>query len=98
MGVATLMPGSWQRHHRLARDGRPDVSFALQRRRRRMKWVTRERPKIDRIACPWLVVRFIDRGAGIPVRAAVTPPTPPTSTRTDRPHPTAQPARGGKAA
>ena len=26
-----------------------------------MKWVTRERPKIDRIACPWLVVRFIDR-------------------------------------
>jgi hypothetical protein len=26
-----------------------------------MKWVTRERPKIDRIACPWLVVRFIDQ-------------------------------------
>lgn len=26
-----------------------------------MKWVTRERPKIDRIACPWLVGRFIDR-------------------------------------
>jgi rhodanese-related sulfurtransferase len=24
------------------------------------KWVTRERPKIDRIACPWLVARFID--------------------------------------
>jgi hypothetical protein len=23
-------------------------------------WVTRERPKIDRIACPWLVRRFID--------------------------------------
>ena len=28
-----------------------------------MKWITRERPKIDRIACPWLVERFIDRGA-----------------------------------
>lgn len=28
-----------------------------------MKWVTRERPKIDRIACPWLVTRFIDRDA-----------------------------------
>ena len=28
-----------------------------------MKWITRERPKIDRIACPWLVVRFIDREA-----------------------------------
>ncbi len=26
-----------------------------------MKWVTRERPKIDRIACPWLVARFVDK-------------------------------------
>ena len=25
-----------------------------------MKWVTRERPKIDRVACPWLIARFID--------------------------------------
>jgi hypothetical protein len=25
-----------------------------------MKWVTREHPKIDRIACPWLIARFID--------------------------------------
>jgi len=25
-----------------------------------MKWITRERPKIDRIACPWLISRFID--------------------------------------
>jgi hypothetical protein len=25
-----------------------------------MKWVTRERPKIDRIACPWLIARYID--------------------------------------
>ena len=28
-----------------------------------MKWVTRERPKIDRIACPWLISRFIDKEA-----------------------------------
>ena len=28
-----------------------------------MKWITRERPKIDRVACPWLIARFIDRGA-----------------------------------
>jgi rhodanese-related sulfurtransferase len=27
------------------------------------RWVTRERPKIDRIACPWLITRFIDREA-----------------------------------
>lgn len=26
-----------------------------------MKWITRERPKIDRIACPWLITRFIDK-------------------------------------
>lgn len=26
-----------------------------------MKWVTRHRPKIDRIACPWLIARFVDR-------------------------------------
>ena len=25
-----------------------------------MQWVTRERPKIDRIACPWLITRFIE--------------------------------------
>ena len=25
-----------------------------------MRWITRERPKIDRIACPWLIKRFID--------------------------------------
>ena len=30
-----------------------------------MKWITRERPKIDRIACPWLISRFIDREAEI---------------------------------
>ena len=26
-----------------------------------MKWVTRERPKVDRVACPWLIKRFIDK-------------------------------------
>jgi hypothetical protein len=30
-----------------------------------MKWITRERPKIDRIACPWLISRFIDADAEI---------------------------------
>jgi hypothetical protein len=25
-----------------------------------MKWVTRARPKVDRIACPWLIKRFVD--------------------------------------
>ncbi len=28
-----------------------------------MKWITRDRPKIDRIACPWLIKKFIDKDA-----------------------------------
>lgn len=28
-----------------------------------MKWITRDRPKIDRIACPWLIRKFIDHEA-----------------------------------
>jgi len=30
-----------------------------------MKWITREHPKIDRIACPWLIKRFVDHDAEI---------------------------------
>ncbi|HEY8511005.1 MAG TPA: chromate resistance protein ChrB domain-containing protein [Cyclobacteriaceae bacterium] len=28
-----------------------------------MKWISRERPKIDRIACPWLIKNFVDPNA-----------------------------------
>lgn len=28
-----------------------------------MRWITREHPKIDRVACPWLITKFIDAGA-----------------------------------
>lgn len=28
-----------------------------------MNWITRERPKIDRIACPWLIKNFVDKEA-----------------------------------
>jgi len=30
-----------------------------------MRWITREKPKIDRLACPWLIKRFIDQEAEI---------------------------------
>src|SRR6266568_4199009 len=30
-----------------------------------MKWITRARPKTDRIACPWLITKFIDPDAEI---------------------------------
>src|SRR5512141_1824870 len=29
----------------------------------RMKWITRERVKVDRVACPWLIKKFVDRDA-----------------------------------
>jgi hypothetical protein len=28
-----------------------------------MKWVTRERPMVDRVACPWLIKKFVDADA-----------------------------------
>jgi hypothetical protein len=28
-----------------------------------MKWITREHPRVDRVACPWLVQRFVDKNA-----------------------------------
>ena len=28
-----------------------------------MKWVTREKVKVDRVACPWLIKKFVDPGA-----------------------------------
>ncbi len=45
-----------------------------------MKWVTRERPKIDRIACPWLISRFIDRDAQFLYVPAAEVPTTSAST------------------
>src|ERR1700731_3177634 len=54
-------------------DVRPDEEFAAdpglvpgsmrRNRQGRTLWVTRERPKIDRIACPWLIRRFVDPAA-----------------------------------
>jgi hypothetical protein len=28
-----------------------------------MKWITRERVKVDRVACPWLIKKFVDQDA-----------------------------------
>jgi hypothetical protein len=53
-----------------------------------MQWITRERPKIDRIACPWLIARFIDKAPEflyVPaseVLSTARPPAPsPTTSR-----------------
>jgi rhodanese-related sulfurtransferase len=41
----------------------PAVRIPPRDRQGRTIWVTRSRPKIDRIACPWLIRRFVDPGA-----------------------------------
>lgn len=66
---------AWLRHHNIAADvleggfeawserGRPTVPVSAIPERDasgRTVWVTRARPKIDRIACPWLIRRFVD--------------------------------------
>ena len=28
-----------------------------------MKWITREKVKVDRVACPWLIRKFVDKDA-----------------------------------
>lgn len=48
-GIAAWRDGKWP----VRRKGKPSEAI----------WVTREHPKIDRIACPWLVSRFIDPDA-----------------------------------
>lgn len=47
----------WRAHRLPAVLKRPDWGVTGERPSR---WITRERPKIDRIACPWLIRRFID--------------------------------------
>jgi hypothetical protein len=44
-----------------------------------MKWVTRHRPKIDRIARPWLIARFVDKGSFMcrPISGTVDGPVMP---------------------
>jgi rhodanese-related sulfurtransferase len=69
---------AWLRHRGIPSDsleggfeawisaGLPTVPFAKLPRRNReghTVWVTRARPKIDRIACPWLIRRFVDPDA-----------------------------------
>ena len=39
------------------------MSFCVREEYRTMKWVTRERVKVDRVACPWLIRKFVDPDA-----------------------------------
>src|SRR6476661_8701379 len=44
---------------------RCSVASQLEEEDHTMKWVTREHPRTDRIACPWLIRKFIDADAEI---------------------------------
>lgn len=91
--------GAWLRHSGIPTDVLEDgfdgwskaalplvetARMPLPDRQGRTVWVTRSRPKVDRIACPWLIRRFIDPGAvflfvapaevqGVAERFAATP-------------------------
>src|SRR6266566_6607252 len=53
-----LFAGRWCANHR-------SITAWAVREKTEVKWVTRQRPKTDRIACPWLIRRFIDPAADI---------------------------------
>ena len=52
----------------------PEASLVPRDAQGRTRWVTRARPKVDRIACPWLIRRFVDPDA---VFLFVSPPEVP---------------------
>jgi rhodanese-related sulfurtransferase len=69
---------AWLRHHGVPADSLeggtlawahgewpmvPDAKIPLRNAQGQTVWVTRSRPKIDRIACPWLIRRFVDPDA-----------------------------------
>src|SRR5204862_1359237 len=68
-------PGQLARDRRVDRGGVRGIGDVLgagptkarcscfERRSSTMKWITRERARVDRIACPWLISRFIDKEA-----------------------------------
>jgi len=53
----------WRAQRPLTVLRRPDWGVGGASSARASRWITRERPKIDRIACPWLIRRFIDTRA-----------------------------------
>lgn len=67
--VASALASSDRRVHHLEGGLRAWLEFGgamlSKPRGRSTLWVTRARPKIDRVACPWLILRFVDAEAAI---------------------------------
>ncbi len=54
-----------------------------------MKWITRERVKVDRVACPWLIKKFVDGDAEfvfVPPEKVMDEAKPPTLPRSPCTH------------
>ncbi|MEE9985524.1 sulfurtransferase/chromate resistance protein [Agrobacterium pusense] len=61
--VAEVLEGGFEAWRDLKAALIPDESLPVRDSLGRTVWVTRSRPKIDRIACPWLIRRFVDPSA-----------------------------------
>jgi rhodanese-related sulfurtransferase len=61
--AADVLEGGTEAWHRAGLPMVPVAKLPPHDRRGRTVWVTRSRPKIDRIACPWLIRRFVDPSA-----------------------------------
>jgi rhodanese-related sulfurtransferase len=61
--AAEVLQGGTEAWHRAGLPMVPAAKLPRHDRRGRTVWVTRSRPKIDRIACPWLIRRFVDPSA-----------------------------------
>ena len=60
LGIIVALQGAGARAHRARARRRASSSLRSAIGDNTMKWITRERARVDRIACPWLITRFID--------------------------------------
>jgi hypothetical protein len=61
-----LSPGTLYHHHPIKKWSTPlprSGDGMILNRRPNMKWITREYVKVDRVACPWLIKKFVDKDA-----------------------------------
>jgi hypothetical protein len=61
--ASPLKARQWRKYPIWALAQRKNFAYPTLIKQFKMKWITRERPKIDRIACPWLIKRFVDKEA-----------------------------------
>ncbi|MFY9788602.1 MAG: chromate resistance protein ChrB domain-containing protein, partial [Pseudolabrys sp.] len=58
-----MNPGIVRLTNSMRRGAANNVKSSPSRWRKKMKWITREYVKVDRVACPWLIKKFVDKSA-----------------------------------